>query len=78
MNWTPLANPVIFDIRSRNGGLIHDGEDVYRVFQQGFDMYGEASGIAKIVTLTLSHYEEEHYAEIPALFRDIHGTHFII
>jgi len=79
VNWTPHeANPVIFDpLRSRNGGLIHDGEDVYRVFQrQGFDMYGEASGIAKIVTLTLSHYEEEHYAEIPArFFRDIHGTH---
>ena len=72
------ANPLIFDpLIARNGGMICDGKEIYRVFQrQDFDMYGAASGIAKIKILTTSQYEEEVYAEIePRFFKEIKGTH---
>ena len=57
--------------------MICDGKEIYRVFQrQDFDMYGAASGIAKIKILTTSQYEEEVYAEIePRFFKEIKGTH---
>ena len=71
-------NPVLFDpLVARNGGLIVDRDDVYRVFQrQGFDMYGEACGVAKITTLTNTEYEEETRCILePNFFNDIKGTH---
>ena len=72
------ANPVIFDpLVARNGGMIFDGKEIYRVFQrQGFDMYGEACGIAKIINLSATDYKEEVCATIePEFFNDIKGTH---
>ena len=47
-------NPVIFDpLVARNAGLILKGDEIYRVFQrQGFDLYGEASGISRITRLS--------------------------
>ena len=78
-NWTAHElNPVIFDSSvSRNGGMIIDGKDIYRVFQkQGFDMYGEGSGIAKINLLSKDGYDEEIVANIEAkFFNKILGTH---
>ncbi len=71
-------NPVIFDsLVARNGGLIISENEVYRVFQrQGFDMYGEACGIARIATLTPSEYCEEIHSVIePQFFNGIRGTH---
>ena len=71
-------NPVIFDpLVARNGGLIISENEVYRVFQrQGFDMYGEASGIARITTLSLTEYVEEIYSTIePKFFDRMKGTH---
>jgi hypothetical protein len=78
-NWTshPM-NPVIFDSRrARNGGLLLDGEAIYRVFQvQGFGTYGESSGIARITELTTARYEEEVlYCITPAFFPGLKGTH---
>jgi len=72
------ANPVIFDpLLARNGGIIINDSEVYRVFQrQGFDMYGEACGIAKIVNLSATDYKEEVCATIePKFFNNIKGTH---
>src|ERR1700760_1069192 len=71
-------NPVLFDSqRARNGGLLLDGVDVYRVFQvQGFDLYGESMGIARITELTTETYSEEVECRIPAKFLGkLKGTH---
>lgn len=71
-------NPVIFDpLVARNGGLIVSENEVYRIFQrQGFDMYGEACGIARITDLTLTNYVEEIHSLIePRFFTGIKGTH---
>lgn len=72
------GNPVVFDSRTaRNGGLILDGEDIYRVFQiQGFDTYGAAMGVAKVIELNCSDYREEIICEIPPkFFSRLRGTH---
>ena len=69
---------MIFDpLVARNGGLILSNNEIYRVFQrQGFDMYGEASGIARIARLSSNEYVEEIYSSIePKFFEKIKGTH---
>ena len=71
-------NPVVFDpLVARNGGLIFSQNEIYRVYQrQGFDMYGEACGIARITTLTPTVYVEDIHSEIEAyFFKGIKGTH---
>ena len=71
-------NPVIFDpLFARNGGMIVSQNEVYRVFQrQGFDMYGEACGIARITSLSDTEYIEEIHSVIePQFFKNIKGTH---
>jgi hypothetical protein len=71
-------NPVLFDSqRARNGGLLLDGNEIYRVFQiQGFDLYGESMGIARITELTTENYSEEVECHIPAKFMgELRGTH---
>jgi len=78
-NWMPHPmNPVIFDSRrARNGGLLFDHEGIYRVFQvQGFGVYGESMGIARIVELTDARYEEQVLCSIPpSFFPHLEGTH---
>jgi hypothetical protein len=78
-NWTPHPmNPVIFDSRrARNGGLLFDRDGVYRVFQvQGFGVYGESMGIARITELTTARYEEQVvYSITPSFFAGLIGTH---
>lgn len=78
-HWTPHPmNPVVFDSKcGRNGGLFFHENEVYRVFQvQGFDMYGAAMGIAKIIVLDAEQYEEKILCDIPAKFmKDIRGAH---
>jgi len=77
--WEPHAkNPVIFDSKTaRNGGMILDDGEVYRVFQrQGFDTYGEACGVAKITHLSDTEYREEILCTIePKFFDSIKGVH---
>mgnify|MGYP006094664761 CR=1 FL=1 len=78
-DWIPHRNnPVIFDpLKARNGGLIIDESEIYRVHQrQGFDRYGEAMGVSKIKILDTDEYIEEYfYAIEPNFFPNIRGTH---
>ena len=77
--WSPnKLNPVLFDpLIARNGGLIIDDGDVYRVYQrQGFHSYGEALGLTKITILKDDKFEEKKIFEIePNFFKKIKGTH---
>ena len=77
--WKPnKQNPVIFDpLIGRNGGLIIDNEEVYRVRQkQGFNLYGEALEVAKIIKLSDEEYKEEKIFKVePKFFSGINGTH---
>ena len=54
-NWkSHPKNPVIFNsCKARNGGLLRDKNNIYRPYQiQGWDLYGESMGVAKIKILT--------------------------
>ncbi len=77
--WTPHPlNPIIFDsLKARNGGLLFDGTDIYRVFKvQGFDLYGASMGLAKITELTTQTYTEELFCSItPDYFKNLYGNH---
>ena len=79
--WVPHAkNPIMVDSRkARNGGLLRDAQGIYRVSQrQGFETYGKASAIQRIVTLTPERYEEETVCAIePRFFQGIRGTHHL-
>lgn len=78
-HWIPLKNnPIIFDSsKARNGGLIKDDHGIYRVYQkQGFDQYGKAFGVAKILSLDTKNYIEESLFEVqPNFFSNITATH---
>ena len=77
--WEPhKRNPVIFDpYFARNGGLICENENLYRVYQKpGFDNYGQSLGVSKIVELNKENYKEINEFEIPPNFlKNIRGTH---
>ncbi len=77
--WFPHSkNPVLFDSKfARNGGILRDKDNFYRVYQsQGFDMYGKSSGIKRIISLSKNDYIEEDFAAIePNFFPGIEGTH---
>ena len=73
-------NPIIIDSKiSRNGGLILDNNNYYRVRQsQGFDSYGKSSSISEIIDLSVNNYEEKFVCEIkPNFFKDLKGTHHV-
>ncbi len=78
-DWAPHANnPIVVDAsRARNGGLLRDGDKIFRVSQgQGFDLYGRRALINEIVELTESSYRETCIAEVDPYFKnDICGTH---
>ena len=78
-HWTPHPlNPVIFDSeRGRNGGLIMEEGEIYRVFQKhGWGVYGESCGVAKITNLTHKEYDEEiQFLLRPQFFKGIRGIH---
>ncbi len=77
--WIPhKKNPVIFDpLRARNGGLIIDKDEIYRVYQRHlFNNYGNSFGVAKINILNSKNYSEENIFEVePYFFNDLEGTH---
>ena len=77
--WEPhKRNPVIFDpYFARNGGLICENENLYRVYQKpGFDNYGQSLGVSKIVELNKENYKEINEFEIsPNFLKNIRGTH---
>jgi len=78
-SWTPHANnPLLVDSRcARNGGLLRDGETIFRVSQrQGFDRYGKGSQINEILDLTDEGYKESCIAAVgPTFRRGLAGTH---
>ena len=80
-HWTPHAkNPVLFDAAcGRNGGLLVDGNDIFRVSQrQGFDRYGKASQINQIMALNDEVYDERCIARIEPTFKPgLLGTHHL-
>jgi hypothetical protein len=60
-DWHPHAmNPVIVDsTRARNGGIIFEGGEIFRVAQaQGFALYGKSMQVLKITELTKNAFEE--------------------
>ena len=78
-NWiSHTENPIIHNSSSaRNGGLIIQNGEIYRTFQrQGFDSYGEAIGVSKVVNLTNSSYLEERIFTVePRFFDKLKGCH---
>ncbi|WP_413580664.1 hypothetical protein [Bdellovibrio sp. HCB288] len=79
--WIPHPmNPLVIDpLKARNGGLLRDGNKVYRVSQsQEFGVYGASSRIHEILEMTESNYTEKTIANIKAdFFKDIYGTHHL-
>ena len=71
-------NPILFNSRqTRNGGLIIDKDELYRVYQKnGFDFYGESLGISKIIDINQKIFKEKKLFSINANFYpNIRGIH---
>ncbi len=80
-HWRPHpGNPFFIDAaRTRNGGMLRDGDRLFRVAQgQGFGMYGKRTTVNEIVELTDDRYVERPVCVILPKFRPkIFGTHHI-
>ena len=80
-NWIAhSSNPVISSsLRSRNAGILIDGNCIYRVAQsQGFDFYGKHFSINKIISLNPDVYIEEKLNDVrPEFFSGISGAHHL-
>jgi len=61
------------------GGMVSDHNSLYRISQkQGFDMYGRATNINKIVCLTTTDYSEQlEFTIEPKFFNNLVGTHHL-
>ena len=73
-------NPIYIDpSRARNGGVLYDGDQIYRVAQKlGFDRYGFGSTVFRIDRLDETCYAETMMVEIePNFFDGILGTHHL-
>ncbi len=79
-NWMahPL-NPVYVDpSRARNGGILLDGDQFFRVVQKhGFNKYGVQSRIFRIDKLDTQSFEESLVAEVKPNFFNAAGTHHL-
>lgn len=77
--WQPHPqNPIYVDARwARNGGLLRDGDRIFRVCQsQGFNLYGKAAHIREIIQLSETAYEERDVGElVPQFAKGVVGTH---
>jgi hypothetical protein len=80
-NWNPHPmNPIYIDpSRARNGGILYDGDQIYRVAQKyGFNQYGAGAKIFRIDRLDEKYFSETLVTEIePNFFDDVLGTHHI-
>ncbi len=68
--WKPCASGPVIDspLCARNGGLLVDSSGIFRVAQkQGFNVYGEAASVRRVV-----HLAEDGYAEALELDIDLH------
>jgi hypothetical protein len=71
-------NPIFVDsMKGRNGGLLFDAEETYRVSQQqGLDVYGKSFSISRITALSTTDYSEELLVKIePNFFEKLIGAH---
>lgn len=79
--WQPHArNPVVTDLMvGRNGGLLLDGDDIYRVAQRpGYELYGEGYSIRRIVELSEDGFRDEWVQNVePNFFPHLKGTHHL-
>jgi hypothetical protein len=80
-NWISHPNnPIICNsLIARMGGLLFDKDTIFRVSQkQGFNMYGKAINISKIVTLTTYEYSEQlEFTILPNFYNKLKGTHHL-
>jgi hypothetical protein len=80
-DWIPHpGNPFLIDAsRTRNGGILREGDRVFRVAQaQGFDMYGKRTSINEILELNELAYAEQCVYEISPVFKKGGaGTHHL-
>ncbi|MBD1133815.1 hypothetical protein IDH19_00755 [Pelagibacterales bacterium SAG-MED48] len=78
-NWiSHKLNPIYVNpLKARNGGIIYDDRNIYRVNQKiGFNQYGKSFGINRILNIDENSYEEETFSNVkPNFFKNIHGTH---
>ena len=79
--WIPHPlNPLLIDAaRGRNGGMVKDGDRLFRVAQgQGFGMYGKRTSVNEIVVLNDEEYVEKCACVISPKFRKgLSGTHHL-
>ena len=79
--WVPHPqNPIFVDAsRARNGGMVKEGNRLFRVAQrQGFDFYGKSTSVNEIIQLDDSNYIEDRVCAItPTFQRGIAGTHHL-
>ena len=79
--WQPhAANPLIIDpTRARNGGLLTDKNQLYRVAQDyGFVRYGAGAAVCRIDVLTPESFCEERICAIqPTFFPHLLGAHHL-
>ena len=77
--WKPIrSNPLFVDAsKGRNGGLLRDGEDIFRVAQSAdFGEYGSRSSIYRIDHIDADGYRETLMQHVePGFFPNIRGTH---
>jgi hypothetical protein len=78
--WNPHPmNPIYVDpSKARNGGLLRNGDQIYRVAQkQGFRQYGAESKIFRIDLIDKQNYQETLITEIKPYFFNAKGTHHL-
>ena len=79
--WKPHPlNPLIIDAaRGRNGGMVKDGDRLFRVAQgQGFGMYGKRTSVNEITLLNDGQYDEKCVCVIsPDFKKGLFGTHHL-
>jgi hypothetical protein len=77
--WVPHPlNPLVIDpATARNGGLLRDGDSIYRVAQaRTFGSYGTYASIFEITALSESDYREQRVALVtPEFRRGLTGAH---
>jgi hypothetical protein len=79
--WLPHpGNPFFIDaLRTRNGGMLTEGDRIFRVAQaMGFDFYGKRTSLFEIMELNEQSYVEKHVFDIsPAFKAGIVATHHL-
>lgn len=79
--WKPIrSNPLFVDAsKGRNGGLLRDGENIFRVSQSAnFGEYGSRSSIYRIEHIDADGYRETLMQHVePRFLPNIRGTHHL-